>query len=1468
MDSSTRRPQRPGSGVHGHGAAGRRRRAASWPRAACGTRISWLLLCLLALAVTPAGVPAPGAVAAGVGPPVSQASPGSQVSIRPDAGPPQTVATLTGSGFAAGERVVVIYTDARNTVAGGRPIGSATADGNGTIASVEVTIPPSASPGSLGMLSLIGNRCAAGQGCVTGSDRAQAEASLPFAVTPLASAITVDRAVVPAGGTIVVGGSGYEPGTAVTLALIAPGGVLMPLASIPITTTVTGILSPISVSIPPSIAPGIAALDAVDGAGNVAGVPLTILGPSGTVANGVTIEPARAALGTFIRFTAAGLPPNGPVSLTLTGAAGSSVPIEVYPLADAAAPFSQPLGNPVAALTADSLGGVRGGFVLPRIGGVTLGGTPGLGGDGNGGTMVTLELQAAGTTGDSGRGALLLVAGAKIQTFPPVAIPGHPYTTVGSGFVAGESVQVTALDESGTLSQVGQAVAADCQSGTVPFGQTAATQPTPSAPCVSGTFVLSAIAPTPPAAAGGGATGTPAAGFRLSAIGQTSGLYAGARLVTTTAPTLTLRPYVVAPGGSVEVQGHAFAANAALIVRAGGAPASTPTSGASQPDTSGGGSATTVGSCPDNSGASCAARIPASVPVQTDTSGFFSVRLAVPLGTGTGPITIVAGSDSSGAGMDTASTVLTVNTQHALLSVSPHSAMPQQVITVRGSGFASGEAVDLFLAQPGAPGLSAAGQGGGDSAPAPLPDTTLSVIADAFGAISASYPLPNTIAPGSYIVGARGEISDIRALNALVIGGGPTAIPTATCVPRTCVAPTPIAPRPTATPTPCVANGHAATKQGTSCGTTSGGGSAESVAYFAGGSTAQDTVTVLGGSGQAAVRYSAATRQDLHMTNGGDQQVSVVIAYLLYAVTPPVLPSASRGSTAGGQFASLARVWPALWLPTGGGAFQLSRRRALTLMPHSTQVRSINGDIGNGHLVSIIVRFSVGSAPPGFSLASARASGTSAIGARDGGSGAGALARVVVTLVTHRILQVAGLQGGHLPRLGSRICSGSQPCALTLDGGSTAGTILPDGAVASASPAPSYSTVFAEGWIRGAGNPPAGTAATVPLEGTTSLTFFNPQGSAITAQIRFLSPSGPLGVRARVNLVPFGRQTIGVDGLLGDLCPNVHGIPTLACLPGTPARARARPLAAMGLSMVVTAPEPLVVERSLFWGETVSAASPLPGAGGFDQVAGGAATGARAGTPTSQYISYTSTLGEDRATLTLANEGTGVAAVRIDAYTNAGVRVAMGGGAAIRLRPQSRIAIPLGCTDQHGVRCSLPAGVYTIAIASSTPIGAELTQYAWGGSGAVIAASDGQAGQADGGWRGSNGYTLPTCAPAPCRNGGGIMLRVFNPAGTRLVARISTIQSNGIDGVVAYQIGPHATSQLLLPISGIGGVGRASPTGGSGQGDAVAAVVECGGPCVAAAIQGMPGGMRPHAGSGSPQAGSRASSEVLAGILQ
>ena len=489
--------------------------------------------------------------------------------------------------------------------------------------------------------------------------------------------------------------------------------------------------------------------------------------------------------------------------------------------------------------------------------------------------------------------------------------------------------------------------------------------------------------------------------------------------------------------------------------------------------------------------------------------------------------------------------------------------------------------------------------------------------------------------------------------------------------------------------------------------------------------------------------------------------------------------------------------------------------------------------------------------------------------AREGGSGAGALARVVVTLVTHRILQVAGMQGGHLPRLGNRICSVAQPCALTLDGGSTAGTILPDGAVASASPAPSYTTVFAEGWIRGAGDPPAGTAPTVPLEGSTSLTFFNPQGNAITAQIRFLSASGPLGVRARVNLVPFGRQTIGVDGLLGDLCPNAHGIPTLACLPGTPARARARPLAAMGLSMVITAPEPLVVERSLIWGEGVSAASPVPGAGGFDQAAGGAATGARAGTPTSQYISYASTLGGDRATLSLANAGTGVATVAIDAYTNAGVRVAMVGGGAIRLRQQSRIAIPLGCADQHGVHCSLPAGIYTIAIASSTLIGAELTQYAGGaGSGAVIAASDGQVGQADGGWRGSNGYALPTCAPAPCRNGGGIMLRVFNPAGSRLVARISTIQSNGLDGLVAYQIGPHATSQLLLPISGIGGVGRASPTGGSGQEDAVAAVVECGGPCVAAAIQGMPGGIRAQAGDGGSQPGGGATPEVLAGILR
>ena len=1414
-------------------------------------------------------IAAPGAGSSTLGPLAAAASPSPQLSVRPDAGPPQTVATLAGSGFVAEERVVVIYTDARNTLSGVRPIGSATADGNGTIAPFEVTIPPSASPGSLGMLSLIGNRCASGQGCVLGDNRAQAEASLPFAVTPLASAVAVDRAIVPAGGTIGVSGSGYEPGTAITLALIVRGGALMPLATLPITTTVTGMIEPITVPVPASVAPGLAALNVVDGAGNVAGIPLTILDPSSATPDAVTIDPARAALGTFIRFTAAGLPPNEPVSVTLTGAAGTSVPIEIYPLTDAATPFNQPLGNPVATLTADASGSVHGGFVLPRIGGVTLGGAPGLGGDGNGGTMVTLGLHGAGDAGDSGRDALLLVAGAKIQTFPPIAIPGHPYTTVGSGFVAGESVQVSALDERGTLSQVGQAVAADCQSVTTPFGQST-TQVSPPTPCVSGTFVLNAIAPTPPAAAGGSA-GVPAAGFRLSAIGQTSGLYAGARLVTTTAPTLTLRPYVVAPGGIVEVQGHAFSPNVALIIRAGGSLAATLVSGAIQPPAPGPSVAAADG-CTDSSGARCATRIPASVPVQTDTSGFFSIRFTVPPGTGNGPIPIAAVGDPSrsGSGVDAASVVLTVSTQHALLSVTPHSAMPQQVITIRGSGFASGETVDLFLTQPGAPGLSVPDQTGGSGEPVPLPDTTLSVAADSLGAIAASYPLPNAIAPGSYIVAARGETSDVRAINALVIGGGPTPTPIATCAPHTCVPPTRPSPTPPPTPTPCAANPRATARQGASCGPTSGG-STESVAYFAGGSTAQSTVTVPGYAGYATVRYSANTRQDLHLTNGGDQPASVVIAYLLYAVVPSVLPPVSHPAS-GSEFASLTKLWPALWLPRGGGSFQLSRRRVLTLAPHSTQIRSVNGDIGNGHLVSIIVRFSTGSAPPDFSLASARPTQASAVGASHDGSGAGGIARAIVTLVTHRILQVAGLQAGHLPRLGGRSCSNARPCALTLDGGSTAGTILPEGPAASASSETAYSTAFAEGLIRGAGGTqprPSGPATTMPAEGTTLLTFFNPQSNPVTAQVRFLSASGPLRIRARVNLVPFGRQTIGVDDLLGDLCPKTHGIATLACLPGTPAGARARPLAAMGLSVVVTASEPLVVERSLFWGEAASAGSPIPSSGGFDQAAAVAANPAHSGTPDIQYIPYASTLNGERATLTLANAGTGTATMRIDAYTSAGVRVAAVGGGAIGLQAQSRIAIPLGCATSPA-RCPLPPGSYTIAIASSTPINAELTQYADGpsGSGAVIAASDGRAGPADGGWRAGNGFVLAACTSVPCQDGARIMLRVFNPAGVRLVARIATIQSNGTDGVVAYQIGPRATSQLLLPIAGIGSVGRASPNGGSGQEDAVATVVECGGPCAAVAIQGMPAETRPHAGSGAAQGGGKASPEVLAAVLR
>lgn len=101
-----------------------------------------------------------------------------------------------------------------------------------------------------------------------------------------------------------------------------------------------------------------------------------------------------------------------------------------------------------------------------------------------------------------------------------------------------------------------------------------------------------------------------------------------------------------------------------------------------------------------------------------------------------------------------------------------------------------------------------------------------------------------------------------------------------------------------------------------------------------------------------------------------------------------------------------------------------------------------------------------------------------------------------------------------------------------------------------------------------------------------------------------------------------------------------------------------------------------------------------------------------------------------------------------------------------------------------------------------------------------------------------------------------------------MVARIATIRSGGADGVVAYQIGPRATSQLLLPLAGIGATRRTSPGGSSGQGEAVAAIVECDGPCVAVAIQGASQGLRPHAGSVAPQAAGGTSPEVLAAILR
>jgi len=640
--------------------------------------------------------------------------------VAPAAAAPLTPVTVAGQDYPPGATVTFTFSEA--PAAPLTVLAAVVADAAGALPALQLTIPASAAQGGVGLISAL---WAAPPGAPT---QAVGVAGSPFVVTPADRGLTTTPSAAAVGASTVIGGMGFAPNAPIQVDLTdASGGVVTIVTGA--SSTSTGALLPISVAIPLTATTGLAVINAADNAGNVAGTPLVILPPAtgGASMPSLVFNPSRAVTGETVQFSAAGLPPNASVTITLSDGTGIKA--------------TQTGGAP---LSTDGSGQVHGAFVIPTTQAVagdssSLSFTPANGFTlgGNGGTLLEATLQAApaGVGAAVAAAAPLVIAGPRLEIFPPMGTPSQPFTLIGAGFGANEQITVTQTDASGVISQLGIAHASD-----------------------SGVFSIAGQDSSLPAALG--PTAAQAAAFTITATGEPSGLVAAGRLVVHPAPSIALTPYVAAPGQEVTVSGAAFLPTTTLTVQAAFAG-----SGAAQG---------------------------ALLNVPTDTSGAFTVPITIPLTMPPGPVTIqVAAPDGA-----MATAVLTVNDQSAAVRVSPLAATPGQTLTVQGLGFASGEIVDLFLARGAGPAYVRGKEGGfvqqsplDISPPAALPGSLRTVTADAQGSFAVSYPLtalgarPQSV---GYLLAVRGETSSRLALTAFGIAGASSAIPGSPGPPVTC----------------------------------------------------------------------------------------------------------------------------------------------------------------------------------------------------------------------------------------------------------------------------------------------------------------------------------------------------------------------------------------------------------------------------------------------------------------------------------------------------------------------------------------------------------------------------------------------------------------------------------------------------------------------------------------------------------
>ena len=238
-----------------------------------------------------------------------------------------------------------------------------------------------------------------------------------------------------------------------------------------------------------------------------------------------------------------------------------------------------------------------------------------------------------------------------------------------------------------------------------------------------------------------------------------------------------------------------------------------------------------------------------------------------------------------------------------------------------------------------------------------------------------------------------------------------------------------------------------------------------------------------------------------------------------------------------------------------------------------------------------------------------------------------------------------------------------------------------------------------------------------------------------------------------------------------------------------------------------------IAERTLSWGLGQPDFKP-----GYDVSPGVTSASAVA------HFAYASTAGGDQVLLAVINPAKPcpgatqcVARVSVTTYSDSGIQLGEGS-----------LAVAAGGRATLTLSTITAGNVFSVSVRSTTPIVAELTQYVGG------PATSGQHPGFD--LQGSSGSTQQTAIGLQSL-GTPILVRAFNPTGSRMFVRVVAFESSGpVTAPSGYWVGGRASLDMTLP--GLVASGSAKT---SAAPQPLAVTVTCSGVCVSAVLEGARG---------------------------